>query len=145
MTADILLDTNILVYAHDFSEPEKQDKALATLDRVINAGTGVITTQVLAEFFTVVTKRIARPLGIDEAASQVGRLARSLPVLPVTTFVVLEALRGVQAYRFAFWDAQIWAAARMSQISLVLSEDFNSGAAIEGVRFENPFQPGFEL
>lgn len=145
MTVDILLDTNILVYAHDFSEPEKQNTALKTLDRVINSGIGVITTQVLAEFFTVVTKRIPSPLDTDEAAAQTGRLARSLPVLPVTTFVVLEALRGVQAYRFAFWDAQIWASARMGQIPLVLSEDFSSGAVIEGVRFENPFQPGFEL
>jgi predicted nucleic acid-binding protein len=58
---------------------------------------------------------------------------------------VLEAVRGVNDYQFSFWDAQIWAAARLHTIPVVLSEDFNSGAVIEGVRFVDPFEQDFEL
>jgi predicted nucleic acid-binding protein len=45
----------------------------------------------------------------------------------------------------SFWDAQIWAAARLHRIPVVLSEDFNPGAVIEGVRFVDPFGEDFEL
>jgi predicted nucleic acid-binding protein len=51
----------------------------------------------------------------------------------------------VNDYQFSFWDAQIWAAARLNHIPVVLSEDFNSGAVIEGVRFVDPFEQDFEL
>jgi predicted nucleic acid-binding protein len=51
----------------------------------------------------------------------------------------------VQQYQFSFWDAQIWAAARLSQAPVVLSEDFNPGAVIEGVRFVDPFGSGFRM
>jgi predicted nucleic acid-binding protein len=59
-------------------------------------------------------------------------------VVDVTRLIILQANRGVEAHNFGFWDAQIWATARLNQISEVYSEDFNSGAIIEGVRFTNP-------
>lgn len=139
MTARVFLDTNLLVYAHDRSEPEKQRRAILLLDRLISAGAAVISAQVLSEFYAVVTRKIAEPLSNKDASAQVERFCRTIAVLPVTSFVVLEALRGVAAYQMHFWDAQIWAAARMNQISLVLSEDFNAGAVLDGVRFRNPF------
>jgi len=49
------------------------------------------------------------------------------------------------AHRFSFWDAQIWATARLNQISVVFSEDFSVGASVEGIRFTNPFGPEFRL
>ena len=72
-------------------------------------------------------------------------LARTFRVLPVTETVVLEAIRGVRRYRFAYWDAQIWAVARMHQIPLVFTEDFAIGSTIEGVHFVNPFAEDFHL
>lgn len=56
----------------------------------------------------------------------------------------MEAVRGVQAYTMSFWDALIWAVARLNGIGVVFSEDFNDGATIEDVRFVNPFAPGFD-
>jgi predicted nucleic acid-binding protein len=58
---------------------------------------------------------------------------------------VLEAVRGVRDHQLAYWDAQIWATARLNQVPLVLSEDFSNGAVIEGVRFVNPFASDFDL
>ncbi|MBM3130676.1 MAG: PIN domain-containing protein [Chloroflexi bacterium] len=66
-------------------------------------------------------------------------------VFDMTAAIVLEATRGVRDHQFSFWDAQIWASARMNQIPLVLSEDFQDGANIEGVRFRNPFAPEFDI
>jgi len=59
-------------------------------------------------------------------------------VADVTRLIILQANRGVEAHNFGFWDAQIWATAKLNQISEVYSEGFNSGAIIEGVQFTNP-------
>lgn len=59
-------------------------------------------------------------------------------MVDVTGLVVLEAARGVRDYQLSFWDAQSWAVARLNQIGMVYSEDFNVGTVIEGVQFINP-------
>ena len=67
------------------------------------------------------------------------------PVLSVTGPVVIEAARGVRDHRMSYWDAQIWATARLNQVDVVLSEDFQEGRLLEGVRFVNPFAPSFDV
>ena len=84
-------------------------------------------------------------LTVAQAKERLQHYVQIWPVVPVTSQVVLEAIRGVQQYRFSFWDAQIWAAARLNQVSTVLSEDFNPDAVIEGVRFVDPFTDNFRL
>jgi len=64
-------------------------------------------------------------------------------VIEMSGLVVLEAARGVRDHKMSFWDAQIWATARLNQITCILSEDFNTGSVVEGVRFVSPFAPGF--
>jgi len=145
MSGRVFVDTNVLVYAYDRSEPEKQRRALEVLDRLAVTGVGVISTQVLAEFFVAVTRRIAAPLSVVEAYERVENYLQAWDVLDVTGMVVLEAARGVREYRFNFWDAQIWATARLNQIPVVFSEDFNAGQVTEGVRFVNPFAEEFHL
>jgi len=140
-----LVDTNVLVYAHDRVEFEKQGQAIETLYRLQVTGSGRLSTQCLAEFFSVVTSGSTPKLTIDEAAQQVEQLVRAWPVFDVTPQIVLEAVRGVRDHQFSFWDAQIWAVARLNQVEVVFSEDFNPGAVIEGVRFVNPFAEDFEL
>ena len=143
--AATLIDTNVLVYAYDRSEPEKQRRALEVLDALARSGDGRLSAQVLSEFFVNVTRKIAAPLTVAQARERLQHYVGIWPVIPVTSQVVFEAIRGVQQYQFSFWNAQIWAAARLNQVSTVLSEDFNPGAAIEGVRFVDPFADGFRL
>ena len=71
--------------------------------------------------------------------------ARSWPVYPITTQTVLEAVRGVQRYQFAYWDALIWATAKLNNVLTVLTEDQPSSALVEGIRFVDPFGPTFDL
>jgi predicted nucleic acid-binding protein len=143
MADKILVDTNILLYAYDAGEPVKQPKALAILDFLSARNAGVLTPQVLGEFFVNGTRKLEKPLTADEAYERIQNYLLSWEVLEVTGAIVLEAVRGVRNYKMNYWDAQIWASARLSQIPIVLTEDFNVGAVIEGVRFINPFEESF--
>jgi len=145
MSDRVFVDTNVLVYAYDRSEPEKQRRAFEVLDRLAVTRTGTISTQVLAEFFVAVTRKIPAPLSAAEAYERIRNYLQSWVVVDLTGMIVLEAARGVRDHQFHFWDAQIWATARLNQISVVLSEDFTDGAVIEGVRFVNPFAEGFKI
>ncbi len=145
MIARMLVDTNVLVYAYDPSNLKKQERAFAILDGLATSDQGVLSAQVLAEFIVIVTKKIAEPLDLKTARKRVENYLNSWTVLDVTGFVVLEAMRGVHEYRFAYWDAQIWATAKLAQIPYILSEDFASGSTVEGVNFVNPFTTDFDL
>ena len=140
-----LVDTNILVYLYDQQASDKQSQTLLLLDYLAQEHLGIISTQVLAEFFWVATRKLANPLTLDEATTSVNRYLDTWIVLDVTASVIREACRGVQAYQLLYWDAQIWAVAHLHQIPVVLSEDFQNNQVIEGVRFLNPFLPTFEL
>jgi predicted nucleic acid-binding protein len=144
MTARYVLDTNVLVYALDRREPEKRDRAREVLRRLGTSG-AILPAQVLSEFANVCLRKLEpRP---DPAAVQreVERLLLAFPVLPLTGPVVLEALRGVREHLLSYYDAQIWAVARLGQVGVVLSEDFNPGAVLDGVSFANPLDSAFDL
>ncbi|MGH7771570.1 MAG: PIN domain-containing protein [Candidatus Binatia bacterium] len=145
MSDKVLVDTNVLVYAYDRTAPLKQRRALEVLDRLVATSSGVLTTQVLAEFFVTVTRKITKPLPTDEAESRVHNLARAWPIIELTGMIILEAARGVREHHFSYWDAQIWATAKLNQIPVVLSEDFSDGQTTEGIRFMNPFSAKFQL
>lgn len=123
----------------------KQLRALELVDHLVARRAGVISTQVLAEFFSTVTRPTHMLLSIEEAEARLNYYVQFWEVMNLTSDIVLEAVRGVRAYHFSFWDAQIWAAARMRGIQVVFSEDFSSGVTIENVRFENPLVPQFDL
>jgi predicted nucleic acid-binding protein len=139
MPDEAFVDANILVYAWDRNEPEKQPKAVSLLSALTDLEAGVLSTQVLGEFFRVSTTRLKFPITPAEALETLESYARSWQVFPVTPQVVLAAARGVAAYQLSYWDAQIWAAARLNGVTLVLSEDFQDGQRIAGLTISNPF------
>ena len=141
----ILIDTNLLVYLFDHDDPHRQKRAQAVLDHLELMRTGRLSTQNLAEFFSVVTRKLTPPFSPAAAFDQVNLFARIWPVFHLTTLVVLEAARGVRDYQLSYFDAQIWAMARLNQVPVIFSEDFNSGATLEGVRFVNPLADDFVL
>ena len=145
MSDRVFVDTNVIVYAYDRSEPDKQKRALEVLTPLAMTGTGVISTQVLAEFFVAVTRKLSAPLKIQEAYERLKNYLQSWAVVDITAMIVQEAARGVRDHRFHFWDAQIWATAKLYQIPLIVSEDFNVDGVIEGVRFVNPFAGDFRV
>jgi predicted nucleic acid-binding protein len=141
--AAILVDTNLIFYAHDPADSTKQATAIRVLDHLHSTGAGRLSTQTLAEFFAAVTRGRKPLLTATKAAQQVENLVSSWIVFEVSSLVVIEAVRGVRSHKFSYWDSQIWATARLNQVPTVFTEDFNVGATIEGVRFVSPFADGF--
>jgi predicted nucleic acid-binding protein len=133
-----LVDTNILVYAYDRSEYTKQGRAREVLNWLYRKGLGALSTQVLGEFFATITRRITEKISARDGYAIVRDYASSWKILPTTTETILESARGVVEYQFSFYDAQIWATAKLNGITEVLSEDFSRGGRIEGVVFRNP-------
>jgi predicted nucleic acid-binding protein len=144
MADKILVDTNILLYAYDKGEPVKQPLAVSVLDRLTTLRLGVLTPQILGEFFVNATGKLKAPLTLEQAYERIQNYLLSWEVLDLSGWIVLEAVRGVRTYSMAYWDAQIWASARLHQIPLIFTEDINTGAVIEGVRFVSPFEEGFD-
>lgn len=139
---NILVDTNLLVYAYDPRDEAKNERAQQVLQRLRRSRRGVISVQSLAEFMRASQKLAMSP---DKALRIVQAFALSWPILNLTPALVLEAGRGVSQYTLAYYDAQIWAAARLNQIGVIFSEDFNPGSTLEGVRFVNPFAEEFVI
>lgn len=144
-SAAVLLDTNVLVYAVDSAEPEKSVQARRILDSLESSGVASLCAQVLGEYCSVALRKFRHLIPPENVMPQAEAWARTFPMRNTTTRVVLEALRGCIRYQMPYYDAQIWAVARVHHIPLVLSEDFTDGAVIEGVRFANPFAEGFDL
>ncbi|WP_129628965.1 PIN domain-containing protein [Candidatus Oscillochloris fontis] len=145
MSDKVLIDTNILVYAYDRAEPQKQQKAILLLDQLIQRDMGALTTQILAEFFVTVTRKLTAPLSPADAYTRIEHFLLTWTIYETSGLIVLEAARGVRDHQLSYWDAQIWATARLYQLPIILSEDFSSGSLLEGVRFVNPFDPTFQI
>ena len=130
-------DTNVLVYAFDEGEPEKRAVALALIEEHLVDGDGVISVQVLREFYSAV-RREPRPLSDEAAATAVGRLAGFSP-LSEDVGMVPKAVRRAQEMSISFWDALIVEAALKAGADRLFTEDLQHGQVIEGMRVENPF------
>jgi predicted nucleic acid-binding protein len=91
---------------------------------------------VLAEFTHTGLRRLK--LEADFIRQRIEEMCLLYPVFPLTNEIILEALRGLGLYSFSYYDAQIWAVARLYRIPCVLSEDFQDGATFDGVTFRNP-------
>jgi predicted nucleic acid-binding protein len=141
---DFLIDSNILLYAHDPSESVKQRKSIDLLERLRISRTAALSVQSLSEFFSA-SRKLSQPLERADAAREVEFLSRSFPVLPLTVNCVLDASRVAVYHKVAFWDAMIWAVAKLNQVRYLLSEDGDHGRFLEGVRWYNPFRDDFEL
>ena len=137
MSAKTFVDTNVLVYAHDVDDLSKHDLARDALRELWNDGTGVLSPQVLQEFYVNVTRKIAMPLAKDAARLVVSTYA--IWCVDVTSADVAAAFRIEDEATIGFWDALIIASASKAGAARILSEDLNAGQTIAGVLIENPF------
>jgi predicted nucleic acid-binding protein len=138
MTDRVFLDTNVLIYAHDLDAGMKHDRAVFIISRLWEKQNGIISVQVLQEFYVNVTRRISRPL---TPASTRGILKNYLAWHvelndPSTIFIASEI---GERNLLSFWDTLIVASASRAGADRILSEDLNHGQVIEGILIENPF------
>ena len=130
-------DTNILVYAYDSHLPDKQQKAQNIVLSGVREGNGVLSTQVLGEFFMVVTKKINKPLSVSDARDIIKYMGR-MKVQEIDVLIVERALDTLERYKISYWDALIIAAAERAQCKRILSEDLNAGQIYHGIEITNP-------
>ena len=130
------LDTNILLYADDLDAGSKHEQARRVLRDALTAGEGVVSTQVLQEFFVVSTRK----LGVEPAtARRKVELLAEMDLVRVDLSMILAAIDLHRLHSLSFWDALIVRAASTAGCSILLSEDLQHGQVIDGVRIENPF------
>jgi predicted nucleic acid-binding protein len=130
------LDTNVLVYANDASAPAKRDRARQLLVEAFETRQGCLSTQVLQEFFVVVTKKGGVPG--PNARAQVVRLL-GLDTVVVDAALVTGAIDLHLIHGLSFWDALVIKAAAAGGCAALYSEDLQAGRVLDGVRVVNPF------
>ncbi len=137
MSDKIFVDTNVLIYAHDVDAKAKHETAKRVLHRLWSERTGVLSLQVLQEFYVNVTRKIANPLSKESARLVVSTYTTWC--IETTPAEIASAFRIEDESRIGFWDALILASAAKSGADRILSEDLNAGQTISGVLIQNPF------
>lgn len=135
----IFLDTNIIIYAFDKSAGRKHEKAKSIVIDLWNSGLGVVSTQVLQEFFVSATKKIKNPLDI-KTITEIIKDFLKWDIVINDGEVLLGAIDIHRRYQFSFWDSMIVFTALSSGASKLLSEDLSHGQIINGVEISNPFK-----
>lgn len=139
MPARDFLDTNVLVYAYDRHDTAKQSIAQEVLISGMREETAFLSTQVIGEFFTVVTRRIPAPLTIGEAREAIDLLS-ILPVAEIDFALTGRAIDTHERYGVGYWDSLIIAAAERTRCDRILSEDFSAGRTYRDIVVVNPFE-----
>lgn len=132
------VDANVLVYAFDSSAGRKQESARALLERLWESKTGCVSIQVLQEFFVTITKKVAKPLPVQDATARIRELAAWKVFAPNADDVITAIGLHTQA-KIGFWDAMIVLAAAESGCDVLWTEDLTDGQLLRGVRIRNPF------
>ncbi len=138
MPDKIFVDTNILIYAHDLDAGVKHEKAARLLESIWDTGTGVLSIQVLQEFYVNVTRKIPQPLSPSTARGVIENyLAWQVENLPPDSILMASEIS--ERHQLSFWDALIITAARHARVKKIVTEDLNNGQTIEGIQVVNPF------
>ena len=139
ITDKVFFDTNILVYAYDRRDPAKQERAFNIIADAISNENGIVSAQVLGEFYNATTRRTSNTLP-EEVTSEAMSLFATLPVIDIDLALVQRAVGTCNRYRISYWDSLIIAAAEKAGCTQIFSEDFNTGQTYHGILIFNPFK-----
>jgi predicted nucleic acid-binding protein len=138
MSVKTFLDTNILVYAHDKTYPNKMAKAQELIFQGLRTKQAAISAQVLSEFFVTITQKAKKPMTIELARREIEMLA-NLEIAEIDASMVLRAIAIKQRWQLNYWDSLIIAAAERTKCSMICSEDFSDGQRFGTIVIRNPF------
>jgi predicted nucleic acid-binding protein len=133
------LDTNIFVYCFNGDAAGKRNRALQLVREAVSTRRGIVSYQVVQEFFNVALRRFMQPISHAEAEQYLGTVFRPLLAVHSSLALYQQALAISQRYQFNWFDALIVTAAQIAECRLLYTEDLQHGQELEGVRVENPF------
>jgi len=140
MSARYFLDTNIFVYSLDVTVPEKARRATALIRDGLESGSGIVSYQVVQEFFSVAFRRFAKPMSPFAAEEYLNTTFRPLLVVHSSPALFVSALRVYAQHHFSWYDSMIVAAAQEARCSILYSEDMQDGQRVDDLRIEDPFR-----
>lgn len=136
MAVRSFFDTNVLIYADDKAAPAKQKRAVELVAEHRRSGTGVVSLQVLQEYFVTATRK----LGVEASlARRKVELLAEFDVAAPDENDILAAIDLHRLHKFSFWDALILRSAKQAGCKVLLSEDLHGQQEVDGVRVVNPF------
>jgi len=135
----IFVDTNILVYSHDVDAEQKHQIAQNILLELWKNRNGVLSVQVLQEFYVTMTRKVLHPIPPNSVRNIIrDYFSWHIEINDLNS--ILIASRIGEDYKISFWDALIVAAALKAKADKILTEDLQAGQIIEGIPIENPFK-----
>ncbi len=137
MSAKIFIDTNILIYSNDKISAEKQIKSRSKLKEIFEIGSGVISTQVLHEFYVASINKLKYPP--IEVRKQIDELL-NFEVIDIDVPLIKEAIDCSILDQINYWDALVVVSAQKGGCGVLLTEDLNHGQTIKGVKIQNIFK-----
>jgi predicted nucleic acid-binding protein len=140
MSDSFFLDTNVFVYKFDAREPDKTKRASELIRTAVATKRGVVSYQVVQEFFNIALTRFAKPFTIGEAEDYLSTTFNPLLAVHSSPRLFLEALHIQAQHQFYWYDALIVAAAQQANCSILYTEDMQHGRRIGELRIENPFR-----
>jgi predicted nucleic acid-binding protein len=138
MIGTVFVDTNVLVYARDRSEADKQRRAIEWIAALQDTRLGRLSAQVLMEYYVVTTKKLDPPREVEDAREDVLTFQTWKPT-PMRLDVIERAWDVQDRFKISWWDALIAGAALVGGCEYLLSEDFQDGLEIDGLTVVNPF------
>jgi predicted nucleic acid-binding protein len=139
MRGRFFLDTNVFAYSFDTTAPAKARKAALLIRRAADSGQGIVSYQVVQEFFNIALRRFPQPMAMAEAEQYLITVFRPLLAIHSSPALYVEGLRIAAKHRFSWYDSLIVAAALEAQCETLFSEDLQHGREIEGLKIQNPF------
>jgi predicted nucleic acid-binding protein len=139
MSDRYFLDTNIFVYSFDRTAPKKADRAAELIHNAIRRRVGIVSYQVVQEFFNVALRRFAHPMSPPEAEQYLSTTFRPLLAVHSSHALYAQALHVAAAHSLSWYDALIVLSAIEGRCDVLYSEDLQHGRTFGGLRIENPF------
>jgi len=133
------LDTNIFVYSFDRSAAAKSRRAAQLIRQAVATRKGIVSYQVVQEFFNLALRRFAQPMTVPEAEQYLAAVFRPLLAIQSSPLLISEALHFTAKHRLSWYDALIVAAAMQGGCGVLYSEDLQDGMRFGELRVENPF------
>ena len=139
MKIEFLVDTNVIVYLYNSDSPENGESTQRLIETIVTRNLAVISNQIAGELFCHLNRYL------KNAKEVVSLYLDNWKVLEINSLIIKEAMRAVNQYQLSYWDAQIWASAKLNQVPFIISEDVPGQNPLETVTYLNPFAANFNI